>query len=267
MKHPALNLSAWSNRLAVVLLCWTVPAMAATPANNTGVADAPPGNPDPSAIRVLLAVDLETTLSSQMSGTINALNVSLGQRVRKGAMLAQFNCVEGRAKAKVNDAELAMARQGLEAKRSLRNLDAVGDLEVSMAATEVQKAEGALALTNAQISYCDVQAPFQGFVAKVYVKPFQTLAAGTPMFDLISDGALKVRLNVPSSLLPRLRVGQALQVSVNETAKSYPARISAINARVDAVAQTVELEAKLNDKYPELSAGMTGTARIESPSR
>ncbi len=267
MTRTVLNHTSWNQRLAAVLLCLAVPAMAATPAPAAGVADAPPGSPDPSAIRVLLAVDLETTLSSQMSGTINALNVSLGQKVRKGAMLAQFNCVEGRAKAKVNDAELAMARQGLEAKRSLRSLDAVGDLEVNMAATEVQKAEGALALANAQISYCDVPAPFQGFVAKVYVKPFQTLAAGTPMFDLIGDGALKVRLNVPSSLLPKLRVGQALQVSVNETAKSYPARISAINARVDAVAQTVELEAKLNDKFPELSAGMTGTARIEGSPR
>lgn len=250
-----------SAAITALLWCLAAPSWAA------GVSDAPPGSPDPSAIRVLLAVDLETTLSSQMSGTITALNVSLGQKVRRGAMLAQFNCVEGRAKAKVNDAELAMARQNLEAKRTLRSLDAVGDLEVTMAATEVQKAEGALALTNAQISYCDVAAPFQGFVAKVYVKPYQTVPAGTPLFDLIGDGALKVRLNVPSTLLPKLRIGQALQVAVNETAKSYPARISAINARVDAVAQTVELEAKLTDKYPELSAGMTGTARIESGPR
>lgn len=255
--HPA----TWHRMLAIVL---AVPALCAAAPD---VTDTPAGSPDPSAIRVLLAVDLETTLSSQMSGTITALNMSLGQKVRRGAMLAQFNCVEGRAKARVNDAELAMARQNLEAKRTLRGLDAVGDLEVSMAATEMQKAEGALALTNAQISYCDVQAPFQGSVAKVYVKPYQTVAAGTPLVDLIGDGALKVRLNVPSTMLPKLRIGQALQVAVNETAKSYPARISAINARVDAVAQTVELEAKLADKYPELSAGMTGTARIESSPR
>ncbi|MNC00151.1 hypothetical protein D3C75_474720 [compost metagenome] len=47
-----------------------------------------------------------------------------------------------------------------------------------------------------------------------------------------------------------------------ETGKPYQARISHINARVDAVAQTVELEARLDAPYPELVAGMSGVARI-----
>ncbi|MCY1399673.1 hypothetical protein D9M71_147340 [compost metagenome] len=53
-----------------------------------------------------------------------------------------------------------------------------------------------------------------------------------------------------------------LEVSILETGKTYPARISAINSRVDAVAQTVELEARLDAEHPELIAGMTGTARF-----
>ena len=35
-----------------------------------------------------------------------------------------------------------------------------------------------------------------------------------------------------------------------------------IRDRVDAVAQTVELEARLEQKYPDLMAGMSGTARF-----
>jgi RND family efflux transporter MFP subunit len=235
----------------------TGPAMAVqTPlpgAENTSPENTP-------VIRVLLAAALETTLSSQMNGTLSSLDASLGQQVAKGAGLATFNCSEANAKAKVASAELAMAKQNHEAKRNLRTLNAVGDLEVAVAATEVQKAEGALSMSKAQSSYCQVQAPFAGRVAKVYVKPYQTLAAGTALVDLVSDGALKVRLNVPSSLLPQLRQGLPLQVSILETGKQYPATVSAINARVDAVAQTVELEARLDAVYPELIAGMSGTA-------
>ena len=49
---------------------------------------------------------------------------------------------------------------------------------------------------------------------------------------------------------------------VDETGKTYPAKVTAINARVDAVAQTVELEARIDGRPSELLAGMTGIARF-----
>ncbi|WP_425055136.1 efflux RND transporter periplasmic adaptor subunit [Pseudomonas abyssi] len=215
---------------------------------------------DPDAIRVLLSAKLETTLSSQMSGTLRELQASLGQPVAADATLVQLNCTEAEARARVANAELAMTRQSLEAKRNLRKLDAVGDLEVAIAETEVQKADASRALATAQRSYCTVKAPFAGRVAKVHVKPYETVSAGTPLFDLVSDGPLKVRLNVPSRLVTRLSVDQPLQVRILETGKTYSGHISAINSRVDAVAQTVELEAQLDAEHPELIAGMSGIA-------
>lgn len=217
---------------------------------------------DPAAIRVLLVAELETTLSAQMNGTLGELKYSLGKQVPKGALLVQLQCNEAQARANVAEAELAQARQNLDAKRSLRDLNAVGDLEVSMANTELQKAIGARSLAVTQAGYCFVRTPFAARVAKVYVKPFQTVSAGTPLFDIVSDSALKVRLNVPSSMVKQLKAGQPFKVSILETGKTYPAKVTAINARVDAVAQTVELEARLDEAYPELIAGMSGVARF-----
>jgi RND family efflux transporter MFP subunit len=234
--------------------------MLTTAAFGVQAEDPPPDTA--STIRVLLAAELETTLSSQMNGTLGELKATFGEHVAKSAVLARFNCNEAEARSKVAVAELAMAKQNLEAKKQLRQLNAVGDIEVSMANTEVQKAEGARAMGVAQSGYCQVLAPFSGTVAKVYVKPYQTVSAGTPLFDLVSDGALKVRLNVPSNLLKTLKKGMPLQVSIHETAKTYPAHVTVINSRVDAVAQTVELEARLDEKFPDLRAGLRGTARF-----
>ena len=90
----------------------------------------PAAGDEPNAIRVLLVSDLETTLSSQMNGTLGELKASLGQKVAKDALLAQLQCVEVQARAKVAAAELGMARQNLAAKRNLQKLDAAGELEV-----------------------------------------------------------------------------------------------------------------------------------------
>jgi membrane fusion protein, multidrug efflux system len=67
---------------------------------------------------------------------------------------------------------------------------------------------------------------------------------------------------VPSKWLRTIKVGTPFQVDIDETGKSYKAAISAINARVDAIAQTVEIEARVTGKTPELLSGMSGTARF-----
>lgn len=255
--RPALALCAG------LMIAWQ--AVAQQPASAPTQPQPPlPAVIDPSAIRVLLVAELETTLSAQMNGTLGDLKASLGKQVPKGAMLVQLQCNEAQARANVAEAELAQARQNLDAKRTMRDLNAVGDLEVSLANTELQKAIGSRALAVTQAGYCYVRAPFAARVAKVYVKPYQTVSTGTPLFDVVSDSALKVRLNVPSAMLRQLKTGQPFKVSILETGKTYPAKVTAINARVDAVAQTVELEARLDEAYPELIAGMSGVARFPS---
>jgi multidrug efflux pump subunit AcrA (membrane-fusion protein) len=83
------------------------------------------------------------------------------------------------------------------------------------------------------------------------------------LVELVSNDALKLRLNVPSKMLRTLKVGTPFEVDIEETGKTYTAKVSAINARVDAVAQTVELEARFATPSPALLAGMTGVARFK----
>ena len=160
-------------------------------------------------------------------------------------------------------AEYASAKETLEAKTGLRKLEAAGDMEVAVATAAVDKAKGAIGLARAQLAQCTVVAPFSGSIVKVYVKPYQGVNVGNPLVDMISDGPLKIRLNAPSKLLASLHVGSPMEVDIDETGKTYPAKVTAVNARVDAVAQTIELEARIEGKHPELLAGMTGVARFK----
>lgn len=227
-------------------------------------AAAPLVDADPSAIRVLLSPALETTLVSQMVGRIVALNASLGARVAKGRTVVAFDCSESRARLQMAQAENAGARETLDVKNRLLQLEAAGASEVTLAAAAAERSQAAIALSRAQLSQCNVVAPFTGRVVRIHVKPHQGVNVGNPLVEMVSDGPLKVRLNAPSRLLRTLRVGAPFDVTIDETGKTYTANITAINARVDAVAQTVELEGSIKDASNELLAGMTGTARFKS---
>lgn len=217
---------------------------------------------DSSAIRVLLSAEQETTLAAQMVGRISSLQAQLGKRVRKGQALVGFDCSEANARLNMAQAEYASAKESLGAKERLRSLDAAGEMEVTLAAANADRGKAAIALSRAQLSQCTVVAPFTGSVVKLHVKQHQGVNIGAPLLEMISDGPLKLRLNVPSRWLRQLKVGTPFEVSINETGRSYPAKVTLINARVDAVAQTIELEARMDSAAPDLLAGMSGTARF-----
>lgn len=227
-----------------------------------GQSNAQPIEADPSAIRVLLTPELETTLVAQMVGRIVTLNASLGSRVVKGSTVVAFDCSESQARLQMAQAEQAGASETLDVKTRLLQLEAAGESEVTMAAAAMARAKAAISLSRAQLSQCTVVAPFTGRTVRVHVKPHQGVNVGNPLVELVSDGPLKLRLNAPSRLLRTLRVGAPFEVSIDETGKAYSAKVTAINARVDAVAQTVELEGRIQGKAPELLSGMTGTARF-----
>lgn len=217
---------------------------------------------DPNPIRVVLSPELETMLISQMVGRISTLNASLGAAVSKGKPIVVFDCREASAKLQMAQAEYASTRETLETKSRLRKLEAAGDMEVALAAAAADRGKAAIAVARAQLAPCTVVAPFSGRIVKLHVKPFQGVNLGSPLLEMVSDGPLKLRLNVPSKLLRTLRVGTTFEVDIDETGKTYPASVTAINARVDAVAQTVELEARIDSRPGELLAGMTGVARF-----
>lgn len=255
--------------LAFVLSLAAGIATAQTPTKTTAAqtpssAPAKPAD-DPNVIRVLLAPALETVLVSQMAGRIAAVNVTLGDRFAKGKILLSFDSGEQVARVKMAEAELASARENHEAKLRMQGLQLASEMEVSLAASAVAKSRAQVDLYRAQLAQCTVAAPFSGRVVKIAVKPYQSVNQAQPLLEIVSSGPLKLRLNVPAKWIGWLKKGTPFEVAIDETGKRYKASVSALNGRIDAISQTIELEATITDKAEELLPGMSGTARFNPP--
>lgn len=220
---------------------------------------------EPNAIRVLLAPALETTLVSQFVGRVREVGVTLGGAFPRGKALVRFDCDEQSARLRMAEAEMASARETHEAKLRLQGLQQAGEVEVSLAASAAEKARAQVGLYRAQMSQCAIVAPFAGRAVKIAVKPHQGVSAGQALLEIVSDGPLKLRLNAPARWVGWLRVGTRFEVDIDETAKRYKAKVTAVNGRIDAVSQTIELEATIDEHAAELLPGMSGVARFAPP--
>jgi multidrug efflux pump subunit AcrA (membrane-fusion protein) len=98
----------------------------------------------------------------------------------------------------------------------------------------------------------------------VHVKNFMSVTPGQPLLDLVMSGPLRLRLNLPSRMIARVAKGTALNVTIDETGKTYEAHVTAVNSRVDTVSQTVEIEAAVAKAYPDLLPGMSGVVDLSA---
>ena len=237
-----------------------IPAMTQNPAAVARPSDG--GGND--AVRVLLIPDSETTLSSPVTAKIKMLSATIGVSIASGQTLVSFDCDEPVARLTMANAELAGAVESHEAKIRMQGLEQAGDVEVALAASAAAKARGQVALQKAQVAQCTVVAPWSGRVAKVHVRNHMSVTPGQPMLDLVKSGPLRIKLNVPSRLIGKIRAGTLMDVSIDETGLTYQARIQAFNSRVDPVSQTIEIEAAISKHHPELLPGMSGVANLSS---
>jgi membrane fusion protein, multidrug efflux system len=215
--------------------------------------------------RVLMIPAQETSLVAQTVARIDRLNVQLGSSFRAGQTLIHFDCTESDAKLRMAQAEYNSAKEQLDAKERLKSLNAAGDVEVQLAASAAERAKAQIAVSQTQTKLCRVDAPFGGRVVKMHVKQFQGVNIGQPMLDIVSTGPLKIKLNAPSKWLQWIKIGTPFEVQIDETGKTYPAFVAAINGRVDAVSQSIELEAQVRGAFAELLPGMSGSAKFTPP--
>lgn len=211
-------------------------------------------------LSALVTADQEATLSAQMAGKIGKINYGIGQGFAAGATLVEFDCAEAQAKLDALNAEYLGARETHLAKLKLQGLGAAGDLEVTLAAAAGEKAKSLVKQQEAQLAFCAIKAPYAGRVVRLKAKQAESVAPNQPILEVVAVSRLKALVNVPSAVAIGLRPGAPLTIEIRETGRKYDAKVSRLNARVDGVSQSLEIEAVFVGKAAGLLPGMIGRA-------
>jgi membrane fusion protein (multidrug efflux system) len=152
-----------------------------------------------------------------------------GDRVAQGAVIAvldetDFRFARDRAKAMVDVAEANRSHARAEEDRaaSLLKTGGITDKERLSAQVAVQVAEASasqarteLAIAEQQLARTQVKAPISGRVSRKSADAGAMLAVGTPIFEIVDDGAFEFRAAVASADLAKVRVGEPVTVTVD----------------------------------------------------
>jgi RND family efflux transporter MFP subunit len=219
------------------------------------------------SVRVLLSPKRYTTLAAEIGARIEQLPVAESSAFAARDLLVSFECSSQSAQLARAKAALEAARKTLAANERMLQLNAIGQLELDIARTEVDKTSAETTLYESVIAKCRITAPFSGRVVEQKVREQQFVQPGQTILEILDDSVLELEFIVPSRWLGWLRAGQGFRVRIDETGRSYPARVLRIGAKVDPVSQSIKITGAIDGRFAELLAGMSGRASFVPPRR
>ena len=253
-------------------------------------------SPDPDPALVItgpIVVENQVDLAAQRDGVVDRIVVDTGTAVRKGQLLAQLDdrqlsaereAAEAKAKSiaadvknweaetKVQESDLSRAEAMMKADLITRQeLDHVrykvtaSQFEVEREKQNQENAEASLRALRLEEEKTRIVAPFDGVVARRYVRAGQKVAKDDKLFWVTATSPMTVKFALPERFAGKVHSGAELTVtSPDSPAAKHKARVTMVSPVVDPSSGTIEVSATLLGEAGELRPGMTANIHLET---
>lgn len=241
-----------------------------------------------------IVVENQLDVAAQREGVVAQILADTGKSVRKGDLLA-----------KLDDRQIAADRDAAEAKlrsidanvknweAEIKVLEADRDRSEKMWAAQIITQEqldhdrfkveadryelererqtavnqqDVIRSLNLEVEKTRILAPFDGVVARRYVRAGQRVAGGDRLFWVTATAPLRVKFTLPEQFVGRITRGQTINVISPDSPDSpHTAKVIQISPVVDPSSGTIEVLAEIVGPGGNLRPGMTATIRIPQP--
>ncbi len=213
--------------------------------------------------------DDAVTLAFKLAGQVLDVPVSQGERVEKGALLAELDPRDIELQVAATRSAFEEARSVQQRMQRLLAHEAVSRQEAEAAATRYAQAKSTYDNTLDLLNDTRLRAPFAGVVERVYVDNFERVQAGQSILRLVNPVTTTVQFTLPESALDVLR-DSATRFSVlfdNYRGELFAARLKDY-AVTSSDASGFPVSLTLDNPSParyRISPGMSCTITMQSP--
>lgn len=205
------------------------------------------------------------TLTAEVGGVIESIDVENGAEVEKGQLLLTMDTDREQADLASAKARLRLARVNLDRTQGLLTKRIVAQSEMDAAQSEYDEATAQVANLQAIIDKKIIRAPFAGRVGIREINLGQTVSAGDALIPLHQSDPIFVQFAVPQTRLKDIQIGEALEVTTDGIAEPIAGRIEAINPVVQESTRTALVQGVLRNPDELLRAGQFARVDVILP--
>jgi len=242
-----------------------------------------------------IVVENQVDLLALRAGVVSAIQIDIGKSVHKGDLLASLDDRQiiaerdaaasrmrsAEANLKDWEAETGVAQSDLQRAQAMRDagintqeeLDHAkyklegSQFEIQKAKEDLSTAQNSLRALDLEVEKAKIVAPFDGVVARRYVRLGQSVSVGDRLFWITAIAPLQVRFTLPEHLLGVVKKGQNIIVTSADAspAVNHTAKVIDVSPVVDPASGTIEVLAQLEGQPADLRPGMLANIRIDLP--
>lgn len=185
------------------------------------------------------------TVASEVSGRIEVVHVTDGQRVEKGEPLVRFDSAEQEAQLAAAQARLTEASENLSRQRKLSEKDFAAEATVEQAVSAKDTAEAEVARARERLEDRTLEAPFSGEISFVDVSVGAFVEPGQPITRMATTDALRATFQLPLAVVDKVRIGSRVTVKPIGSQEQIEAKIDVIAPLASSARRSVQAEARL----------------------
>lgn len=275
---------------AVLTGCGSSVAPVNASAPPVAVAQAPAA-PQELAVSGPIVVENQVDVEAQRDGVVSAIATDTGTFVRKGQLLGQIDdrqlaadhdaavarmkSIEAdvknwEAEAQVQQSDLARAQAMWNAQLiTQEQLDhakyklVASNYEVDRERENYKNAQATALSLQLELEKTRIVAPFDGVVARRYVRVGERVAKNDRLFWVSATAPLRIRFTLPQNYIGRVKKGDEFPLTLDAPeSQKHTARVLEVSPVVDPASGTIEVLADVTGGGTLIRPGMTATVHV-----
>lgn len=205
-------------------------------------------------------------------------NIDQGDWVTKGTVLAtvsqddykdklqQANAQLARAQANYDRAKLSFDRTAVLYKNGAATVSDYDNANAQMLDTKasVDSAKGSVSEAQIALAYCELRAPFEGWIVKRNVDEGQLVGPATNGFTISDVRSVKAVFGVPDTAMEHIRLGSPEVVTTDAVFGDFAGHVTSISPSADPKSRVYSVEVTIANGDNRLKAGMIASITIRS---
>jgi len=224
--------------------------------------------------------DKEINLSFRTNGILTTLNISTGQKVTKGELLAQIDNSEARlsleqsisalnsAKANLNTSTSTLARTKTLFEKGSASLSDYENAKSSFASAnaDFESKKRSVEIQKKQVGYGIIYAPANGIIAAKNVENNENVSSGSVIAVLNAGSFMEISLGIPENVINRVHKGMKVMAKFPALqGKNFEGTVDEIAPSVESGSATYPVRVKLLGQNTKVKSGMAANITFTFP--
>ena len=212
----------------------------------------------------------EIELSFRSNGIITELNVTVGQQVKKGDLIAKLDNVQANLAYEQSVSALNSANSAMKTSKSaldrIKSLYESGSQSLSDYETAKNNYQGALdqyesarrnkSIQQSQISYGYIKAPKDGTIASRPANLNANVSAGQTVAVLNAGEQINIMVGLPENVINKVQTGMEVDIALSAMEDTFKGSVIEVSPVVDANSSTYPIKIDIVTPTTAVKPGM-----------